>query len=157
LKSTERRADRWQEAMGVAQTEIDALATLQPALLSRMPRHAVAPFFDATLTSRCNAAQSEWRDACQEAVDEQTDQEHLDTLAEQATEALETVREQIQALEEQIRIDPRDYRLPPRPDLPEPEITVEPDGSPLIDSGWSWAEQSRRLIASKAYDGECVP
>ena len=30
LKKTERRADRWQQAMGTAQTEIDALAALQP-------------------------------------------------------------------------------------------------------------------------------
>jgi DNA repair exonuclease SbcCD ATPase subunit len=153
LKATERRADRWQQAMGVMQTEIDALAALQPALLRRMARHAVRPFFDPTLTSRCNAAQSEWRQACQEAIDEQTDQEHLDRIAEQANEMLETVREQIKALEEQIRIDPSDYELPARPDLPEPEIAAEPDGSPLIDSAWPWAEQSKRLIASKAYDG----
>ena len=53
-----------------------------------------------------------------------------------------TVREQIKALEEQIRIDPGDYPLPPRPTLPEPEIAVEPDGLPLIDSAWSWPEQS---------------
>jgi hypothetical protein len=100
-----------------------------------------------------NAAQSEWRAACQEAVDTQTDQDHLDTIAEQANAVLETVREQIKALEEQIRIDPSAYELPPRPDLPEPEIAAEPDGLPLVDSAWSWAEQSRRLIASKAYDG----
>jgi hypothetical protein len=153
LKVTERRADRWQQAMGVAQTEIDALAALQPALLRRMARHAVRPFFDPTLTGRCNAAQSEWREACQQAVDEQTDQEHLDRIAAQATEMLEKVREQIKALEEQIRIDPGDYELPKRPQRPEPEITAEPDGLPLVDSAWSWAEQSRRLIASKAYDG----
>ena len=66
---------------------------------------------------------------------------------------LETVREQIEALQEQIRIDPGDYELPPRPPMPEPEIAVEPDGLPLVDSAWAWAEQSRRLIASKAYDG----
>jgi hypothetical protein len=153
LKATERRADRWQQAMGVAQTEIDALAALQPDLLRRMARDAIKPFFDPTLTSRCYAAQAEWRDACQGAVDEQTDQEHLDRIAGQANEMLETVREQIKALEEQIRIDPGDYRLPPRPPMPEPEIAVEPDGLPLVDSAWPWAEQSRRLIASKAYDG----
>ena len=44
LKATERRADKWQEAMGVAQTEIDALAALQPALLRRMAREAIKPF-----------------------------------------------------------------------------------------------------------------
>jgi hypothetical protein len=156
LKATERRADRWQAAMGVAQTEIDALAALQPTLLRRMAREAIRPFYDPTLLSRCNAAQSEWRDACQEAVDEQTDQDHLDAIAEQTNEALAAVRGQIRQLEEQIRIDPHDYALPGRPALPKPESAVEPDGLPLIDSAWSWAEQSRRLIASKAYDGEAA-
>ena len=33
--------------------------------------------------------------------------------------------------------------------MPEPEIAVEPDGLPLVNSAWSWAEQTRRLIASK--------
>ena len=122
LKATERRADRWQEAMGVEQTEIDALAALQPALLRRMAREAIKPFFDPTLISRCNAAESEWRDACQEAVDAQTDQEHLDAHRRAGERVLETVREQIKALEEQIRIDPSDYSLPPCPDIPEPEI-----------------------------------
>jgi hypothetical protein len=153
LKSTERRADKWQEAMGVAQTEIDALAALQPALLRRMAREAIKPFYDPTLAHRCVTAQAEWRDACQEAVDEQTDQDRLDAIAEQANELLAPVREQIKALEEQVRIDTTDYELPARPDMPEPEITVEPDGKPLIDSAWSWAEQPRRLIASKAYGG----
>jgi hypothetical protein len=154
LKETERRSDRWQAAMGVAQTEIDALAALRPELLRRMARDAIKPFFDQNLEARCLTAQLGWMKACQDAVDAQTDQEHLDAIAEQANAALDAVREQIRQLEEQIRIDPRDYELPARPDLPEPEIAVEPDGSPLVDSAWSWAEQSRRLIASKAYDGE---
>jgi hypothetical protein len=155
LKVTERRADRWQEAMGVAQTEIDALAALQPALLRRMVRDAIKPFFDSTLAYRCATTRAEWTRACQEAVDEQTDQERLDHIADQANEALELVREQLKALQEQIRIDPHDYDLPDRPDLPAPEITIEPAGLPLVDSRWSWSEQSRRLIASKAYDGAC--
>jgi hypothetical protein len=153
LKSTERRADRWQAAAGVEQTEIDALAALQPALLRRMAREAIKPFYDPTLADRCREAESEWEEACQQAVDDQTDQERLDAIAEQANALLEPVREQIKALEEQIRIDPSDYEFPGRPEIPEPEITAEPDGLPLIDSAWLWAEQTRALIASKAYDG----
>jgi hypothetical protein len=38
LKETERRADRWTDAFGVEQTEIDALATLQPDELERIAR-----------------------------------------------------------------------------------------------------------------------
>ena len=153
MKATERRADRWQQAMGVAQTEIDALAANRPDLLRRMAREAIRPFYDPTLARRCSQAQAAWREACQQAVDEQTDQEHLDRIAGQANEMLETVREQIRELEGQIRIDPGDYELPPPPDVPEPAIAVEPDGLPLVDSAWPWMEQSRRLVASKAYDG----
>jgi hypothetical protein len=162
LKDTERRADRWRDRMNVEQTEIDALAALQPALLRRLAREAVAPFYDPTLSTRCLAVSAQWRDACQRAVDQQTDQEHLDRLAAQANEALDTVREQLRQLNEQVRIHPSDYELPDPPDVPEPQIAVEPDGAPLIDSAWSWAEQSRRLIASKAYfdvmpNGEAAP
>jgi hypothetical protein len=153
LKETERRADRWREATWTDQTEIDALAALRPDLLRQIAEQAVAPFFDSTLSRRCSRASSEWRGSCQEAVDAQTDQDHLEALADEANEALDALRQEIERLSEQISIDPSGYELPPRPALPEPEITAEPDGSPLIDSAWSWAEQSRRLIASKAYDG----
>jgi hypothetical protein len=52
-----------------------------------------------------------------------------------------------------MRIDTDDF------DLPEPVVpTAELNGQahplhplPLLDSGWSFAEQCRRLIASKAY------
>jgi hypothetical protein len=153
LKDTEKRADKWREATGIEQTEIDALAALRPDLLRQIVEQAVAPFFDSTLSRRCSRAANEWRQVCQEAIDAQTDQDHLDALAAEANEALDAVRQEIERLSEQIRIDPSGYSLPPRPVLPEPEITAEPDGLPLIDSDWSWADQSRRLIASKAYDG----
>jgi hypothetical protein len=153
LKATEKRADKWREKMGVEQTEIDALAALRPDLLRRIAEQAVAPFFDATLSRRCSRVANEWREACQEAVDAQTDQDHLEALADEANEALAAVRQEIERLSEQIRIDPSGYSLPPRPAPPEPEMPAEPDGEPLIDSAWSWVEQSRRLIASKAYDG----
>ena len=43
LKETERRADRWREAFGVEQTEIDALATLQPRVLRDIAERAFDP------------------------------------------------------------------------------------------------------------------
>jgi hypothetical protein len=152
LKVTERRGDKWREAMGVDQTEIDAIAALQPAVLRRMARDAIKPFFDPTLKARCAEAEEEWRAACQEAIDEQTDQEHLDALRVAAERVLETLQVEIERLNRELAIDPSGYALP-NPVIPRSEITVEPDGKPLIDSAWSWSEQSRRLIASKAYDG----
>jgi hypothetical protein len=68
LKDTERRADKWSAAMGVAQTEIDAL---QPDLLAQIARDAIAPFFDGTLSRRVRAAASQWETAAQQAIDSQ--------------------------------------------------------------------------------------
>jgi hypothetical protein len=52
LKDTETRADKWQQAMGVAQTEIDAIAALRPDLLRHIARDAIAPFYDYELDRR---------------------------------------------------------------------------------------------------------
>ena len=52
LKETEKRADKWREAFGVEQTEIDALATLRPDALGEIIDRAFDPYFDRTLEER---------------------------------------------------------------------------------------------------------
>ena len=135
LKATERRADRWKEATGTEQTEVDALLALRPDLLRKLARDAARPFHDPSLNARCDLARREWIMACQEAVDAQTDQEHLDRLAEEANEALDQIRAEIAALTEKLRIDTSGYDLPEPPPVPEPEIAAEADAKPLIDFG----------------------
>jgi hypothetical protein len=151
LKETEKRGDKWKEATGTEQTEADALLALRPDLLRQLARDAARPFYDPSLDARCDRAQREWIEACQAAVDAQTDQDHLDQLAEEANAALDQIRAEVEALAERIRIDTSGYELPAPPPIPEPEIPVEPDGLPLIDSDWDFAERCQRLIASKAY------
>jgi hypothetical protein len=58
LKETEKRADRWRDAYGVEQTEIDALATLQPDVLTQIVERAFDPYFDRTLEDRASAGHS---------------------------------------------------------------------------------------------------
>jgi len=41
--------------------------------------------------------------------------------------------------------------LPEPPAIPEAEVHGM-DGVPLIDSDWDWAEQTRKLIAHRAYE-----
>jgi hypothetical protein len=153
LKETERRADKWKEATATEQTEVDALLALRPDLLRKLARDAAKPCYDPSLWGRCDRTRREWIMACQEAVDAQTDQEHLDRLAEEANEALEQIRAEVEALAERIRIDTSSYELPEPPPVPEPILPPADDGLPLIDSDWDFADQCRRLIASKAYDG----
>jgi hypothetical protein len=52
LKDTEKRADRWKSAFGVEQTEIDALATLQPDLLREILERAFDPYWDTALSGQ---------------------------------------------------------------------------------------------------------
>src|SRR5262249_11212087 len=60
LKEGERRADKWQAYWGRAQTEIDALAALQPNVLSEIIEEAIKPFYDATLERRWRRAETAW-------------------------------------------------------------------------------------------------
>jgi hypothetical protein len=150
LKESERRADRWREAMGVEQTEIDALATLRPDLLRQIARDAIAPFFDSTLEDRVRDARQEWLAAAQARIEEQ-DGGDLDQLRDDAAAALADKHDEIQAILDSVTIDPDQFDLP-GPVIP--EAAVDHDAQPLglCDSRWSFAEQTRRLIASRNYD-----
>lgn len=151
LKATEKRADRWTEATGVEQTEIDALAALNPDLLREIALDAVAPFYDYTLTRRVNAARREWLEEAQARLDEQIDQEQLERLRAEAEAKLETLRDEIDAVNEALRAETGDEFDLPAVIVPEPELNQAVNGLPLIDSGWGWVEQTMALKASKAY------
>jgi hypothetical protein len=151
LKATEKRADRWREAWGVEQTEIDALASLRPDLLRRIARDAIRPFYDYTLDARVFEARGRWLTRAQAAVEAATDAEQLQAIRDQAADQLENMRQQINQLNAALRIDPGDIDLPPFA-VPEADLGATMQPSPLIDSRWSFAEQCQRLIASKAYD-----
>jgi hypothetical protein len=68
LKETEKRADRWRAAFGVEQTEIDALATLQPDVLRQIIEAAFQPYYDDTLEARVDEAQADWMVRAQAAI-----------------------------------------------------------------------------------------
>jgi hypothetical protein len=149
LKDTERRGDAWQAATGVAQTEIDALASLRPELLQQLARDAIAPFYDRHLVTRVWDAYWEWQQRAQEVLDGALDQDHLAMLRTEATARLAELREQIDGINDALRIDVRGLDLPPIV-VPQAELDgVHP--MPLLDSSWPFAEQCRALIDSKAY------
>jgi hypothetical protein len=150
LKDTEKRADRWRAAWGVEQTEIDALATLRPDVLREIAQRWLNPFFDRTLAHRVNQARRTWIEEAQAVVDAAVDQEHLDRLRVEAAAKLTTLRAEIEAINEAARVDTDDFDLPEMPEVPQPADGGE-QPLPLLDSGWSFADQCRRLIDSKAY------
>lgn len=154
LKNGEARADPWIQATGgLAQTEIDALASLRPGLLRQIAEDAIAPFYDATLDQRVEIARTEWEERAQEVLDNATG-ESLAAVAAEAEYRLDELREQIDRLNNAMQIDASEFDLPPMV-VPEAELlgtdAADADGTLLLDSRWPFAAQCRALIESKAY------
>jgi hypothetical protein len=156
LKVTEKRSDPWRAAMGTEQTEIDALAALQPRLLQQLAEAAIRPFFDRTLEGRVREARRAWLAAAQDALDDQLDEEHLSRIRAEAEEKLPSIRQELDALNAALRVDASDFDLPEL-EVPDAVIPARPSDRPLVDSAWPFAMQCDYLIRSKSYqngDGE---
>jgi hypothetical protein len=150
MKDTEKRADKWFAAMGVQQTEIDAIATLRPDLLRDIVSDAIAPFFDTSLDRRVHEAHSEWQAEAQEALIDQLGPQQLAAMRAEAEGKLAGLEEQVAAINDALRIDVDGIDLPAF-EVPEPRVYGN-HGLPLVDSDWSHAEQCRALIGHKAYE-----
>jgi hypothetical protein len=148
LKDTEVRADKWKEATGREQTEIDAMIALYPRELGRMLTEAMAKYFDAGLADRVREARSEWRDAAEQAIEDQVGAE-LAELREDAKEIIGPYNSAIAGLRTRFNRLTRDIYLP-EPEMPEPEID-EPDSGVLADTRWTYLRETQALKAEKAY------
>ena len=118
LKETEKRANRWREAFGVEQTEIDALATLRPDVLREIVDRAFDPYFDRTLKARVDTAEQEWLAAAQAAMAQQIDDEVLSDLRDQAAGRLEELRAEIDRINEQLHLVAADHVTLPEIEVP---------------------------------------
>jgi hypothetical protein len=99
LKATETRADPWRAAMGIEQTEIDALASLRQAA-----EDAIRPFYDRTLGSRVAEARRRWLGQAQAAVERAAGAEQLQAIRADAADQLENMRQQILQLNAALRM-----------------------------------------------------
>jgi hypothetical protein len=153
LKESERRGDKWQEAMGVAQTEIDALAALQPQLLRQVVLASVSPFWDDTLATRTSSLAMEYQEQVREVVESDLNSERRDNLHAQAREKLAEIQAQLDELQEEAKFDLDDFDLPDPPALPEPELDESAQPEPLFDSSWDFGDQCEALIYDKSYGG----
>jgi hypothetical protein len=153
LKETEKRADKWRAAFGVEQTEIDALATLQPNVLREIVIEAIENYHDRSLYLRVSRAKSDWERAAEEALEEQIDSDALAAIRERASGKLEELREEIERVNEQLRMETEGLIELSEPVVPEADIGDEKLGrqAPLVSSAWSWAEATRALKARKSY------
>ncbi len=154
LKETEKRADKWREAFGIEQTEIDALATLRPRDLETIVEAAIEPYLDSSLSDRVEAAKRDWEEKAQEALDEQIDSVALDDIRERAAEKLDEIGAELESINSQLRMAVDDIVELPEANVPAPIVDEKLSRqAPLISSSWSWVRATRALIVRKAYGG----
>jgi hypothetical protein len=151
LKETEKRADRWRQAFGVEQTEIDALATLRPDVLREIIERAFDPYFDCTLARRVRLAEDEWDRQAGEALREQIDQETLEALRTEAASRLAELNEAIADINERLHLAADDFFLPPI-EVPQPEVELDPARQALVRFDDDWVTATRALIKRKSYE-----
>jgi hypothetical protein len=150
LKDTERRADRWRQAFGVEQTEIDALATLQPTVLREIIERAFDPYFDHTLKARVEEARDAWMQEAQEAINAQIDPEILAELRDEAAGRLSELEAAIAEINQRLQLAADHFTLPPI-NVPEPEIDEDATRQALVGFDDDWVAATRALIARKQY------
>jgi hypothetical protein len=151
LKLTEKRADRWREAMGVEQTELDAAMALKREEFIAAVEEAIRLYFDETLEERVAQAQLEWEGEAEAAIEEQIDAEEIASLQAR----YDAARAEIEAINKRLSEIVEDIDLPDPPDPPEPDMDDKIElRSPLIDSDWGFVEGTRKLKANKAYEDD---
>jgi len=150
LKAGEKRADKWTEAFGIEQTEIDALMVLRPDTLREMVEAAFEPYYDDTLERRVEAAESEWLDEAQAAIDAQLNPEIMAAVRTQAETKLSELRSVIDDLNEQLNIATDDFTLP-EIEVPEPEIDETIERLALVSFDDDFVTATRALIERKRY------
>jgi hypothetical protein len=152
LKEGEQRADRWRDAHGHEQTEIDALPALHPGELRRIAREAVAPFYDFDAEERLAEAKGEWEDEANDALMADPAYAAIATRIEEATATVQAgLREIRLAKSSASEIDV--VSMMRRFEMPE----CEPEGErpePLFDTRDPWLEQTRRLKEKRNLGGE---
>lgn len=155
MKDTEKRAAAWTAAYGVEQTEIDALATLQPDVLEGIATDAIDPYCDDGLAAEAWKIKREWEQRARMVLESQVGEDQLEQLRAEAEAKIEELREEVDALNDAMRIPDLDgVQLPDLPDLPEPQAEAQNSAKAcqaLISSEWSWVDQTRALIDHKTY------
>ena len=154
LKDTEKRAARWEQAMGTEQIEIDSAIALRPDDLARIAREAMDPFFDETLADRTEDARQEWLAGAQEIIDGGLDGDK-DQLLAAAEGKLGRARTLIDEVGESLKTTAELGDLPefepPEPAVPVGDALPSGTGTTLISSEWEFPGQCRALKQSKAY------
>ncbi len=134
---------------GREQTEIDAALALAPQWLERTIIDTMSRFYDGTLEARVRAARDEWIEKAEEAIENSFGDE-LERMKEEVELINQMNSYRIDAINDQLDEMTSSIDLPPA-FVPDANISEDDGRKVLIDSRWSWFEQTRRLKNRKAY------
>lgn len=158
LKATEKRADKWRARMGHEQTEIDALAALQPDELRRIAYETLEPFYDFTLDDRCEGALSKWQSEARKKLHAHPAWPEIKASVETAQANLEAAAAALHQLQQEAkaRLEEGEGGIS-EIEIPLPEVQIEtPAPAPLFTTDDDFITATRKLIASKALAPEEV-
>ena len=153
LKPDEKRGPQWRAVTGREQTEIDALAALQPDVLREIAEEAVKPFYDDALADRQAEAVEDWRKTMREWLETSPAYTGAIKRIEEAYAVVERAVEHLDSIQretaEQLRAELAAADLPESPqaavtaDLPEPPESI-------FSTDEDFTTASRKLIDRKA-------
>ena len=152
IKATDKRAAKWTAATGRQQTEIDALAALNPEALQQILLADAEPYFDKTLRTRWFQAKSEFEAEQTADLQERIGAEEMAAMRDTMSEKLETIQAEMDALADAASIDADQYDVP---DFAPPEAEMPSDlpaTDLLLDPEEDWITQTQRLAARKHFE-----
>jgi hypothetical protein len=144
-------------AFGREQTELDALAALQPGRLRRIALDAIKPFFDSSLEDRERSSRLEWEDGARTWLEDLPAytilRDQAETYHESADASVEALKDVVEEGIAQIQSQIDNAPDSPQHNLPEPE-EWRPDSenapAPLFTTNDDYLTATRKLKDSKA-------
>jgi excisionase family DNA binding protein len=135
LKETESRAGAWMAAWNHEQTEVDALAQLQPDVLRQIALDAIKPFFDETLDSRRSEAANRYRQQVKAELEASPEYEGVKAEIEICLDLINEAINELKAAQqdgiERLNMTPVAQFDSPQPEIsaeaPEPIFTTDDD------------------------------
>jgi hypothetical protein len=160
MKKGERRATKWMDVWGgKEQTEIDALAALQPDILTDIAEDAILKFYDSTLAERVADAQREWLDEANARLREHPEYANVTQAVgkaeAEANEIIERANAEPAELRDRLEAeldDKLDDVEPPEVVIPEAEVDESEQPEPWFDSTEDFLTATQRLKDFKSYD-----
>ncbi|WP_433988651.1 hypothetical protein [Sulfitobacter sp. TBRI5] len=154
IKATDKRAAAWRARWGREQSEIDALATLNPQVLIDAIEADFSPYFDPTLKSRVYETVRSYERRETQRLHDAIGDEEMEAMRGQFDAKLSEIAKQVAELEEAMSIsaDEVDGFEPEPFELPAAVLNGQPISDPLTGVGWDWLDIHNRMQARKALD-----